>query len=110
MERSSPRQSDEERIKLAIAEAGEEGTIDATTARIIASQYHGGQASSLYSFASTGRIDPGGLGNELDQNVFEFHEDPEALDELTALLKYFVESGEREVVEGWHAATKWGEL
>lgn len=100
--------TDEERIKLAIAEAGENGTIDATTARIIASRYHGGQASALYSFQSTGRIDPCGLGPELDRNVFEFYEDPEAMDEINALLKYFVETGAREVVDGWHDATKWG--
>lgn len=100
--------SDEERIKLAIAEAGEDGTIDHTTARIIASRYHDGQASALYSLASSGRVDLRALGPELDANVFEFVDDGEALDELNALLKYIVESGERDAIPYWHEATRWG--
>jgi antirestriction protein ArdC len=50
---------DERVIREGIETAEREGgSIDDRTARYIASQLHGGQASALYSLASTGRISP----------------------------------------------------
>ena len=37
-----------------------------TTARVIASYWHGGQASALYAFTSTGTMVPG-LGDEISK-------------------------------------------
>lgn len=110
-ERAEALSGDEERIHLAIAEwreRGSVGTIDHTTARIIASRYHGGQASALYSFQSTGRIDLDALQGEMLRNVTEFIADAEAQEELEALALYFGAEGEREAVPYWHESTAWG--
>lgn len=110
MEHNNPQPSDEERIHAAIAEwreNGSHGTIDAVTARIIASRWHGGQISALYSFQTTGKIDLEQLSTEMLQNVVETLHDPEAQEELEALGLYFLEVGDRERVEGWATETRW---
>lgn len=70
MERHSsgepPRPRDEDLIHFHITEALREGrAIDHATARCIAAQLHGGQASALYALASSGAV-VGGLDQELD--------------------------------------------
>lgn len=103
---------DDLRIDEVVREWEAEGKaepIDDTTARMIASQWHGGQASEFYSFASTGRIDKDGLTAEMDQNIREVDpNDDIAAGALEALIDYFTKHGDRDVQEGWHGYTKWG--
>lgn len=102
---------DDKRIHEAVTawvETGREGTIDDTTARMIASQWHDGMSSAMYSFASTGRIDKEGLASEMIRNLLETdHRDDLSAEALEALTYYFVETGERDAVDGWNEATSW---
>jgi hypothetical protein len=53
----APTITDSQRIARGISDAkAEEREIDEATARLIASQWHNGQSSLLYAFASTGRL------------------------------------------------------
>lgn len=84
-----------------------ESTVDDATARMIASQYHSGQASDLYSFASTGFIS--------DTLLDAINREYEAIDEvppgrsperhkLSHLAMYVAERksrGDVEAVPGW---------
>ena len=101
------RLTDDERIKIGVLEAWEEKrTIDDLTARIIASQWHGGQRSSLYSFVSTGAIHIEGLLPE----IVECHHERTTrtqLHILDALTEYFGERGERGPVEEWNSTNNW---
>lgn len=108
---TAPHQTDDDRINQGIADWRErcEGTITDTTARVIASQHHGGQSSALYSFSSTGRIDIDGMSAELMQSAREYEEDTEVTTHLEALASYVLHHGEREAVEGWHQTTSWGQ-
>jgi hypothetical protein len=64
-------------IERGIAAALCEGrSIDDRTARYIATQFHDGQASALYSLASTGRIDETRLDRELAHASAEQAEQP----------------------------------
>lgn len=88
--------------------------ISATTARIIASWWHGGQSRLLYSFQSTGAIDYC-LGDEISQDYRNPQLEPVQRRKLEHLLAYILtqdldENGERGPVEGWHEMTKdWGD-
>lgn len=78
-----PPTNDTDRINYAIREADESGQlIGEGTARLIASQWHGGQWSALYAFASTGTI--------LEDLIHEIEDDLESDNEghLSALAEY----------------------
>jgi hypothetical protein len=80
--------------------------ITPTAARMIASQFHGGQASALYSLASCGAIDLERLHTE----YFLMYGDPQTPEadkrKLDHLGIYFLEHGDRGPVSGW--AQLWG--
>ncbi len=68
---------DERAILLGVAAAeAEKRDIDDATARRIASQLHGGQATALYALASSGTIDEQQIYRELAAK-FEQQPDPE---------------------------------
>lgn len=95
---------DASRIDRAINHAAaEQHHIDDATARLIASQLHGGQWSAFYSFASTGTIDAERLATE----IAEVAELPD--DQVRAWLGHFAAyaavNGPRGPVEGWHSRT-----
>lgn len=90
--------------------------INDTAARILASWYHGGQTSPLYSFQSSGAIDADGLIVEMLQIIHDDELDPSVRVHMDALGSYFVhapdrdERGNRGAVAGWHESTKdWGD-
>lgn len=85
-----------------------QGIISDTAARMIASQFHGGQASAMYSLASTGAINMGGLKPELTQTYVENTDFPDEASKLEYLAIYLLHHGDRGPVDGWH--TLWGEL
>lgn len=64
-------------------------------ARVVASQWHGGQVSALYSLASCGAI----RDDCADEIAFEFYKT--GARELLALLAYVKAAGERGPVKGW---------
>ena len=66
-------------------------------ARVIASAWHGGQASALYSLASCGAI-RGDLESEIVSVIVETGDETE---ELAALGAYVGRAGERGPVDGW---------
>lgn len=71
-------------------------------ARVIASDWHGGQASQLYSFASTGAVvDCQGLRTEIQRELKDRLTDSEEFLVLEALLSYVEHHEGRERVEGW---------
>lgn len=73
-------------------------------ARVAASQWHGGQATALYSFASTGAITDA-LSLEVAQEILR-QPDYQQAPELLMLQAYIASHGNRGPVEGWH--TLWG--
>lgn len=97
-------------IQRAIADAREfEQVVAHPVARCIASRWHQGQTSGLYSFASTGRID---LATQASEVAFSYHHaDDQERVELDVLgeylLKHADERGQRGPVEGWHELAKW---
>ena len=76
-------------------------------ARMIASQYHGGQATALYSLASCGAIDLRGLHAEYVPLYADPNTQLEDLEKLDHLGLYFMEHGDRGPVEGW--SELWGQ-
>lgn len=103
--------SDDELIQRQIAEyreRGSTGVINDTTARVIASRWHMGQSSALYSFASTGAINLDALQAEMLANFTDPNATDDDREELDVLGLYLLETGDREPVEGWHKATQWG--
>ena len=70
------------------------GIIDDVTARLIASQWHGGQATALCSFATTGAI----TEDLLDEIESETETESE---ELAALHEYVEYHSIRGPVAGW---------
>lgn len=72
--------------------------IDDLTARRIASEWHNGQGSALYSLASTGAIHAG-TGGEIIASMPD--DDAEAETELVQLLAYVNRHGERGRQAGW---------
>lgn len=89
-------------IKSGIESARSEGReIDDRTARIIASAWHSGQSSPLYSLASTGAINADTSAEIADNmsNVDETKEDD--LSELGMLSSYVEHHGIRGRQNGW---------
>lgn len=71
-------------------------------ARVIASRWHGGQASPLYSLASTGSTgDMDSLLSEIERDVEEAGDDVTEADALRGLAGYVVAAGRRGPVLGW---------
>jgi hypothetical protein len=66
-------------------------------ARTVASWWHGGQASALYSFVSTGAIFPG-LLTEVNSNKPETTDDARDINELA---QYIASKGYRDAQPGW---------
>jgi hypothetical protein len=73
-------------------------------ARQIASEWHGGQGSALYAFASTGAIDTAWEDHDIRQEIRPLREHSPNFteyDRLTKLLKYCDFYGPRGPVDGW---------
>jgi hypothetical protein len=98
---SSEPLSDDAYLEQVMAEAEENWTnIPDAAARIIASQFHGGQASALYSLASSGAIDMQRLAWEFTV-IYADSNTPEAdKRKLDHLGMYLLDRG------GW--AVLWG--
>ena len=97
--------TDDELISEAVVRAElNDTTIGDATARTIASQWHGGQASELYSFASTGRVSEGVRDEAraaLRQAVASVKENEDQAAHLLALAKYLTATQDRDAVDGW---------
>lgn len=84
--------SDTDRIRDALDALETGQTVDQSTARLIASQWHGGQASALYAFSSSGYVDRSSIVAELARcAVFadigdDVETDRRALDALRAFV------------------------
>lgn len=88
-------ESDASRIWTGITEALEaERPITEDTARLIASQLHGGQASALYSFTSAGYIDRARIEAELEETHREQPDNHEMLRWSLALSEYLASKEE----------------
>lgn len=91
--------TDERLIREGIERAiAEDRSIDNRTARYIASQLHGGQASALYSLASTGNIDEAVHGELISERLVQ---PPIVQDWIDHLLAYCVNRLDKGPVEGW---------
>lgn len=101
-----PRFTDEELIDQEIAVCIDtESTISAACARMISSQIHSGQATSLYSFASTGAIDDRLLREIELEYVADMDDEPQR-NRLAFLSMYVAQrwvADDREAVEDWPA-------
>ena len=120
MEGTSHRQSDHEQepegyiakpsadfkaIHLGVLAAEANGReIDDGTARRIASQLHGGQASALYGLASSGNIDEERVYREIGA-CFDEQQDPQVREWINWLGTYCVRRADKGPVAGWHRAT-----
>ncbi|MFN3008199.1 hypothetical protein [Mycolicibacterium wolinskyi] len=71
-----------------------EAVIDDATSRMIASQFHSGQASDLYSFASTGSISDD-LLSEINRTYEEFKDQPPEQRKLAHLALYIADRRSR---------------
>ena len=92
--------TDEQLIYHGITEAlREDRAIDHATARAIASQLHGGQASPLYALASSGAV-VDGLRTELDTWRPEVPVELEPW--LDALDEYIEQREDAGPIDGWH--------
>lgn len=67
-------------------------------ARTIASWWHGGQSSPLYSFVSTGRIFD--LAHDIDRCLTEAH-NPQDQEDLRRLTEYVSHHGQRGPQVSW---------
>ncbi len=92
--------SDADIVRQAVADFHDHGRISNGQARVIASQWHGGQASALYSLTSCGAINVTKLTREIEANLHR-RNDQSMIGELAALLGYVHHHGERGPVEGW---------
>ena len=93
--------NDELVIAAGIWEArAEDREIADDIARRIAAQLHSGQATALYSLASTGAIDSGRLRRELIE-AYELHPPEQVRDWIDYLGTYALHAGDRGPVEGW---------
>lgn len=96
------RLTDDQLIHLHITEAlREERPIDHATARAIASQLHGGQASPLYALSSSGAV-VDGLRSELDAWREDNATGVEVEPWLDALDEYLEARDDPNAIEGWH--------
>jgi antirestriction protein len=96
---------DERAILLGIAAAeAEEREIDDTTARRIAAQLHGGQASALYSLASSGNIDEERVYREIAAE-YQSNYDPAVRAWLNWLGTYCLRREHKGPVTGWYELT-----
>lgn len=112
MERGE-RRTDDDIIAAEIEKArDEQREVTDTVARMIASQYHDGQASAFYSFASSGAIDIPRMVDEL----LDSYRDPRSSDadklKLDILGTYLqsapgVVNGTRGPITGWSESTSW---
>lgn len=98
--------SDYEIIRSGLLAAELEGrVIDDGTARRLAMQLHGGQATAMYSLGSCGAINQEDLAWEM---VRDMHSIPRG-DELRLwyddLASYCIEKGDRGPQEGWYRLT-----
>mgnify|MGYP000389146669 CR=1 FL=1 len=106
MERNTPERkyTDDELIAAEINTSIEmEEAISPAAARMIASQFHGGQASDLYSFASTGYISET-LRDDINRTYAEFQDQPQEQEKIGALSVYVAlrwAAGDRDAKEGW---------
>src|ERR1051326_5021122 len=93
--------TDDQLIHYHITEAlREDRPIDHATARCIAAQLHGGQASALYALASNGAVSEG-LTAELDS--WRTNDTPVEVEPwLDALDEYLGSRDDPNPVEGWH--------
>ncbi|MDI9934738.1 hypothetical protein QM806_04615 [Rhodococcus sp. IEGM 1351] len=102
MERQpNPERWDDETLidyEIAASDAQDRPINDAA-ARMIASQWHNGQASAMYSFVSTGEITPEFV-YELGDTLASI-EEPERRQHLRALVDYVYDRDEITAVEGW---------
>lgn len=102
------RSNDDAYIEQAIREAEQEQRIvNDTTARMIASQHHGGQWSAMYSFSSCGAISLDALRDELAMSYAEHVTDEPERTKLDHLILYLLEHGDRGPVDGW--SRLWGD-
>ena len=69
-------------------------------ARRIASEWHGGMSSALYSFASSGAVDLGRVRDEISRELWQLDVGA-ARRELLALDKYVRIAGQRPARDGW---------
>lgn len=91
---------DNELIHLELlAACAEEREISDATARVIAAQHCGGQASELYRFTSTGRISTAFFA-ELDATIAETADEQDR-EHLVALGRYALEREDAGPQEGW---------
>lgn len=104
--------SDSEIVAAAVAQWQQGHPITDGQARVIASQWHGGQTSALYSFASTGTIDAE-TDDTASRLVWEITREIDAVgalvaesEGLEALRAYVAQHGARGPVDGW--AQVWG--
>ena len=75
-------------------------------ARMIASQFQGGQSSALYALASSGAIDMERLRDEYTVIYADPHTAEDDKRKLDHLGTYVLEQGNRDPVEGW--SELWG--
>jgi antirestriction protein len=91
---------DERAIQFGIEAArAEEREVDDAVARCIAAQLHGGQASALYSLASTGNL----AHDNLDRELSELYQDtsPQVREWASVLGTYALHRENRGSVDGW---------
>lgn len=70
----------------------ETDTLDAFTAREIASDWHSGQFTAMYAFASSGHLDKASLESEIGHELRDPHTlqviEPPKIERLRALLAF----------------------
>lgn len=96
--------SDEQKLYEYLVSLPKGHLIDDHAARVIANMWHGGQASAVYAFVSTGTIDRDGMLAELDRELGDvpWHQiTPEERENMLALRKYVERHGDRDQVAGW---------
>lgn len=94
--------TNEERIIIGAVNDFVDGKgISELQAKVIASQWHGGQASALYSFASTGAINDEAIRGELYQTLKD--QKPFSQDDLAlqALTNFIISRGSRGPQSEW---------
>lgn len=93
--------TDKDLIDYAVEAAHhEDRTLDDAAARVIASQWHGGQRSELYSFVSTGAITRE-LAEEIGHQERLLREGDPRRHQLKLLSEYILSRESHEPIEGW---------